>query len=149
LLLRKILTPFPTGYVDLQSPAGIGISCLVFNYDGGIYASDEARMLAEMGDQKFRLGHLATDTYDSVMLSPVLIDALDRTMTEGTPMCSDCGFQPYCGSDPVQHYATQGDVVGFKPRSTFCRKSMEVLRHLFRLLEDDRRAAEILTSWIH
>lgn len=149
LLLRKILTPFPTGYVDLQSPAGLGLSCLVFNYDGGVYASDEARMLAEMGDQKFRLGQLGGNSYEDIMLAPVLIDTLERTMTEGMPMCNDCGFQSYCGSDPVQHYATQGDVVGFKPTSTFCRKNMEVLRHVFRLLEDDPGAAKVLRSWIH
>jgi His-Xaa-Ser system radical SAM maturase HxsB len=149
LLLRKILTSFPTGYVDLQSPAGLGIGCLVFNYDGGIYASDEARMLAEMGDQKFRIGHLAQDSYEQVMLSPVLIDTLERTMTEGMPMCQDCGFQPYCGSDPIQHYATQGDIVGFKPTSEFCRRNMEVLRHLFRLLEENSAAAEVLMSWVN
>jgi hypothetical protein len=34
----------------------IGIGALVYNYDGDIYASDEGRMLAEMGDRTFRLG---------------------------------------------------------------------------------------------
>ena len=148
LLLRKILTPFPTGYVDLQSPAGLGISCLVFNYDGDIYASDEARMLAEMGDHSFRLGNLDRDSYEDVMLSDNLLATLDETMTEGMPMCVDCGFMPYCGSDPVQHHAIQGDRVGFKPTSPFCQKNMEVLRHLFRLLEDDPAARDVLTSWL-
>ena len=46
LLLRKMLTPFPTGYVDLQSPAGIGIAGLAFNYTGDLYASDESRLLS-------------------------------------------------------------------------------------------------------
>lgn len=148
LILRKILTPFPTGYVDLQSPAGLGISCLVFNYDGAIYASDESRMLAETGDRTFCLGHLAKSSYEEVMLSQQLIETLEQTMTEGMPMCSDCGFQPYCGSDPVHHHATQGDVVGFKPTSSFCGKNMGVIRHVFQLLEDDPRAAKVLTSWI-
>ena len=51
IVLRKMLTPFATGYVDLQSPAGAGISALVYNYDGKVFASDEGRMLAEMGDK--------------------------------------------------------------------------------------------------
>jgi hypothetical protein len=55
LILKKILTPYPTGYVDLQSPAGAGFGVVVYNYDGEVYASDEARMLAEMGDTGFRL----------------------------------------------------------------------------------------------
>ena len=148
LILRKMLTPYPTAYVDLQSPAGIGVAGLVFNYDGDIYASDEARMLAETGDRRFRLGNLLADEFDDVMLSDTLLDALSETMTEGVPMCVDCGFQPYCGSDPVYHHATQGDMVGFKPSSGFCRKNMGVMRHLIRLLEDDERAASVLKGWL-
>lgn len=148
LILKKMLTPFPTGYVDLQSPAGIGISCLIFNYDGEVYASDESRMLAETGDRRFRLGNLRLNSYEETMLADSLIDTLLQTMTEGMPMCTDCGFQPYCGSDPVYHYATQGDEVGFKPSSGFCRKNMAVMRHLIRLLEDDERAASVLNTWI-
>ena len=77
-------------------------------------------------------------------MSDALADVLSETMTEGVPMCVDCGFQPYCGSDPVYHHATQGDVVGFKPSSDFCRKNMAVMRHLIRLLEDDEQAASVL-----
>lgn len=149
LLLRKMLTPFPTGYVDLQSPAGAGISCLAFNYDGSIYASDEARMLAEMRDTTFKIGHLASDTFESVLTSDRLLEYLSSTMTESMPMCSDCGIQPYCGSDPVFHHATQGDMVGFKPTSSFCRKNMELVRYLTLLLEDDSSAKAVLRTWIH
>ncbi len=148
LLLRKMLTPYPTGYVDLQSPAGIGIAGIVFNYDGDIYASDEARMLAETGDRRFRLGNLINDSYEDVILSDTLLDTLSQTMTEGVPMCVDCGFQPYCGSDPVYHHATQNDAVGFKPLSDFCRRNMEVMRQIIRLLEDDPQSAEILNTWL-
>jgi uncharacterized protein len=147
LLLRKILTPFPTGYVDLQSPAGMGISCIAFNYDGSIYASDEARMLAEMKDDTFCLGHLATDSFETVISSDRLIELLSQTLTESVPMCADCGIQPYCGSDPVYHYATQGDPVGMKPLSGFCHKNMEIVKLLIRLLEDDDSAGGILRSW--
>ena len=148
LILRKMLTPYATGYVDLQSPAGLGISTLVFNYNGEIYASDEARMLAETGDTTFRVGRLGTSTYDEVLFSRPIVETIAATMTEGMPMCSDCGLQPYCGSDPVYHHATQGDAVGFKPTSGFCRRNMGVIRHLIRLLEDDPAAAEILRGWV-
>ena len=56
IIARKMLTNADPGYIDLTSPAGIGIGALVYNYDGDIYASDEGRMLAEMGDRTFRLG---------------------------------------------------------------------------------------------
>lgn len=148
LILRKMLTPYPTGYIDLQSPAGIGIAGVVFNYDGDVYASDEARMLAETGDRRFRLGNLEADSFEDVMFSDSLLDVLSETMSEGVPMCVDCGFQPYCGSDPVYHHATQGDPVGFKPTSDFCRKNMAVMRHLVRLMEDDEKAASVLEGWL-
>jgi len=66
ILLTKILTPFPTRFVDLQSPAGAGISVVVYNYDGDVYASDESRMLAEMGDRRFRLGNVHTNSYADI-----------------------------------------------------------------------------------
>lgn len=148
LILRKMLTPWATGYVDLQSPAGIGISALVFNYDGGVYASDESRMLSEMGDDTFRLGTLGVDSCEDVMTGDSLLAPLLTSMAEGVPMCSDCGIQPYCGSDPVRHHATQGDCVGFKPTSAFCQKSMGVVRLLVRLLEDEPEAASVLRGWV-
>jgi len=148
LILRKLLTPYPTSYVDLQSPAGIGISCLVFNYDGDIYASDESRMLAEMGDKTFRLGNVQTHSFEDVFQSDALRQLLLDTMTEGMPMCADCGVQPYCGSAPVHHHAVQGDPVGCKPTSDFCSKNMGIIRHLIQLLEDDPRAATVLRSWV-
>jgi uncharacterized protein len=148
IILTKMLTPWATGYVDLQSPAGLGIGAVVFNYDGDVYASDESRMLAEMGDRTFRLGNLHRDSYREVMTAPVLLDALRESMAEGVPMCSECAFQPYCGSDPVYHHATQGSFVGHKPTSGFCRKNMGVMKHLVTLLEDDPRAAGVLRSWV-
>jgi His-Xaa-Ser system radical SAM maturase HxsB len=148
LVLKKMLTPYGTGFVDLQSPAGIGISVVVFNYDGNVYASDEARMLAEMGDRRFCLGNLDADSYETMMLSDSLIGLLKETMAEGVPGCVDCALQPFCGSDPVRHYCTQGDPVGYKPTSDFCRKNMGIIKHLIGLLEDDVRAARVLTSWI-
>jgi len=100
IILQKMFSPHGTSYVDLQSPAGIGISAIIFNYDGEVYASDEARMLAEMGDQTFRLGNLAIDTYKEMMLSDALLAPLEQSITESVPGCNDCAFQPYCGSDP-------------------------------------------------
>jgi His-Xaa-Ser system radical SAM maturase HxsB len=148
ILLQKMFSPSGTGYVDLQSPAGIGVGAIVYNYDGSVYASDEGRMLAEMGDHSFRLGHLDTDTYESIMTSDALLSVLDATMLEGAPMCSDCAFLPYCGADPVFHKATQGEVLGHKAFSDFCKKQMGILRHLIATLEGNRAARDILLSWV-
>lgn len=147
LILTRILTPYPTRYVDLQSPAGIGLGVMVYNYEGSVYASDEARMLAEMGDQTFRLGSVF-DTYESLFLDSPLLPILYDSMVETVPMCSDCPFQSYCGTDPVFHHRTQGDFVGSRPTSAFCRRNMEIIKHIFRLLHDDPDASQIIRSWV-
>jgi len=148
IVLQKLFSPRGTGYVDLQSPAGIGIGAIVFNYDGAVYASDEGRMLAEMGDTSFRLGHLETDSYEAIMTSEALLRPLEETMLEGAPMCSDCPFLPYCGADPVFHRATVGEPVGHKAFSAFCKKQMGVVRHVIALLEDDPAARRTLLGWV-
>lgn len=148
ILLHKMLGVGGSGYIDLQSPAGLGIAGIVYNYDGAIYASDEGRMLAEMGDERFRLGHLDNDRFADIILDAALTTILDETMLEGIPMCSDCAFLPYCGSDPVYHWVSQADLVGHKAFSAFCAKQMAVLRHLIALMEDDPAARKILESWV-
>jgi len=148
LIMNKLFSPFGTNYVDLQSPAGMAIAAIAYNYDGEIYASDEGRMLAEMGEKKFRLGNVLTDQYEDVFLSDVVLDTLEESIAESAPMCSECGFLPYCGSDPVYHFATQGDVLGHKARSGFCEKNMSIIRHIIKLLEDDPEAKKTLLSWV-
>ena len=66
IILKKILTPFPVGYVDLQSPAGMINNVIVFNYDGKVFATDEARMVGEMNDFTFELGHLESNSHEQL-----------------------------------------------------------------------------------
>lgn len=147
IVLKKMLTSSDPGYVDLMNPAGAGISAIVFNYDGGVYASDESRMLAEMGDQTFRLGHLLEDSYEDIILSDSLLDALEDSFTLSAPMCSDCAFEPFCGADPVFHHATQGDVVGRKPESAFCQRNMAIFKHLVQLMRSDPFVEDLFRRW--
>lgn len=148
IILRKLLTPFSTGYVDLQSPSGLGISAIVYNYNGEIYASDEGRMLAEMGDFRFRLGHLDSDDYQSVMGGDNLRGIIEDSIAMALPSCSDCAFVPYCGSDPVYNWTTQRNVVGHRPTSGFCRKHMGLFRYLIDTLggEDDF-TRQLMNRW--
>ncbi len=149
ILLTKILTPFPTSFVDLQSPAGAGISVVVYNYDGDVYASDEARMLAEMGDKRFRLGNVHADDYQAIFGGTVARELVESSVVESLPGCNDCAFQTYCGADPVFHYATQGDLIGHRPTSAFCKRNMAIIRYLFSLLAtEDEELYRILFSWI-
>ena len=149
IILTKILTPFPTGFTDLQSPAATGIGAVVYNYDGDVYASDESRMLAEMHDKTFRLGNVHEHSYDELFRSEALRALVRASVNESLPGCSDCPYQAYCGADPVFHHATQGDPVGHRPTSEFCRKNMSIITELFRYIEvGDRDVMRIFWSWI-
>ncbi|WP_298261690.1 His-Xaa-Ser system radical SAM maturase HxsB [Bradyrhizobium sp.] len=147
LVLTRMLTDKPIGYVDLRSPAGIGIGALVYNYDGSVYASDEGRMLAETGDNAFRLGHVDTHDYRSLVLSDTLIEAISASLTQCAPECSDCVFESHCGANPVHHHATQGDMLGIKPLSDFCERQKGTMRLLLEILESSPKDAAILRQW--
>ncbi|BCY09924.1 His-Xaa-Ser system radical SAM maturase HxsB [Actinoplanes sp. L3-i22] len=147
IVLKKMLTNDSPGYVDLTSPAGIGIGALVYNYDGAVYASDEGRMLAESGDFTFRLGQLGQDSYADLMTSAALLDPLEESYTGSVPMCCDCAFERYCGADPVFHHTTAGDPVGRKPESAFCRRNKAVFRFLLDRYTSDPHARELFRAW--
>ena len=147
LVLQKMLTSNEPGYVDLMNPAGIGIAAVVFNYDGGVFASDEARMLAEMGDMTFKLGNVLKNSYEDIFLSEQLLEALEDSFTLSVPMCSECAFEPFCGADPIYAHATHGDVVGRKPSSDFCRRNMAIFRRLITMMEADSSTKDIFQNW--
>jgi len=145
-ILAKMLTSADPGYVDLMSPAGIGIGAVVYNYDGAVYASDEARMLAEMGDETFKLGTV-DDSFDALFTNETLLRALDESFAYSSPMCHDCAFEPWCGSDPVFHWGQQGDVVGRKPESEFCERNMHIFRGLVQRMEADPFVRRLFMKW--
>jgi His-Xaa-Ser system radical SAM maturase HxsB len=147
IIAKKMLTSTDPGYVDLTSPAGIGIGALVYNYDGDIYASDEGRMLAEMGDRTFRLGNVHDSSYADIMLSDGLLRPLTESVTLSAPMCSTCAFEPYCGADPVFHYATSGDFTGHKALSAFCQRNTGVFTLLLRKMRDDPYVRDLMGRW--
>lgn len=149
VILKKILTPFAVGYVDLQSPAGLINNVVVFNYDGFVYASDEARMIAENNDFTFRLGHVS-DKYHSLFYGEKAKFASQSWSNECLAGCADCGFQVYCGADPVFHHASQGDPEGYRPTSAYCQKNMEIIRYLFELMDSDTESImPIFYSWVY
>ena len=148
ILLQKILTPEGTGYVDLQSPCGSGLNVMVYNYDGDVYATDESRMLAEMNDRTFRIGNVLGDKRPEFFTSPAFVQLIQAGCNQSLPGCSDCAFQPYCGADPIYHHATQGDMLGHRAKSAFCRRNMEVIEHIFSLLQSgDPDVVDILWGW--
>lgn len=149
ILLKKILTSEDSGFVDLMNPSGIGIAAVTFNYDGDVYASDESRMLKEMGDTSFKLGNVHKNSYKEIFTSDALLNALEDSFTLSAPMCSDCAFESYCGADPVFHHAMYGDYLGKKPESEFCKRMMSSIKHLISLMETDAEVKNIFLRWVN
>lgn len=148
IILRKILTPWCTGFVDLQSPAGIINSVLVYNYDGYLYASDESRMLAEEGDISFRIGPV-TEPYEKLLYSKKVKEWSKVWSNEVLAGCSDCGVRAYCGADPVRNHSTQHDIYGHRPSSLLCKKNKAIIEYLLSLLIERRdEVMPIFQSWI-
>lgn len=147
LLLSQLLTPFSHGYVDLRSPTGAGFGAIVYDYDGTVYPSDEARMLAAMGDRAFALGQV-DEPIQNWIASPAMRRISVAGVAESLPTCADCAYVPFCGADPIDHYARQGDLVGHRPSSDFCRKHMGLFDLLLQRWEqgspEDRA---VLESW--
>ena len=150
MVLTKILTPWPIGFVDLQSPAGAGLSVVVYNYDGDVYASDESRMLAETGEHGFRMGNVLEDSYAEIFFGETMQTIASAACNESLAGCSDCAYQPFCGADPVRNYSTQGDVFGHRPTSSYCKKNMGVIKHVFDLLLNaDADLERIFWAWVN
>lgn len=150
LLLTRILTPFSTGFVDLQSPSGAGISGVIYDYDGNVYPADEARMLAKMGDRHFVMGNVNENSYKEVFNSQILKQITNESILEVMPSCAECVFSAYCGADPIRNYLETKDIMGDRLNSGFCKKNKAIFSHLFSIIkQDDEQINDIFWSWIN
>jgi len=149
LLLTRILTPFATGFVDLQSPAGVGISGVIYDYNGNVYVSDEARMMASVNNQYFKMGNVNENTFQEMFNGEFLHSVIENSCTECLPACAECAYQPFCGADPVRNFSEQGDIVGHRPTSDMCLKTKAIIKYLLELIKrDDPKINNVFWSWI-
>ena len=90
LLLQRIFTPFSTGFVDLQSPAGAAISGVIYDYNGEVYPTDEARMLARTGDIRFRMGNVLKNSYEEIFADTLVKELVNKSCVEVARLCFLC-----------------------------------------------------------
>ena len=147
IFLTKILSDTDPNFLDIRSPCGAGIGQVAYNYDGGVYACDEGRMLSRMGDETFRLGHVAKDGYKETVGHPVIKAISVASCLDNQVSCSRCAYKPYCGVCPVHCYAEHGDIMGRMPSNSLCRIHMGILDHLFMRLDDEKNE-RIFHKWI-
>ena len=148
IVLTRVLTNTDPNYMELRSPCGAAIGQLAYNYDGNIFTCDEARMIYEMGDDIFLLGHISDATYESVINHGTTKTMVIASTQDGLPGCADCVWKPYCGVCPVYNYSEQGDIIGQMPGNERCKLMMSQHEKFFSLLKHaDDELLEIFKRW--
>ena len=120
---------------------------LAYNWDGGIYGSDEARMLSNSGDETFRLGSVYTDKFSGIIRKPLAIRLAASSLTElRQPLCSRCPSSLYCRVPPVYNYVTQHSIAGNMAVNERCRLYRSVYE-LLSSMNSDPQKYEIFKTW--
>lgn len=146
VMLSKILKGYPVNYMELRSPCGAGVGQIAYYYDGNVYTCDEGRMLAEMGDDSFKLGTV-NNTYDELMNCNNCKAACISSVLESLPNCCDCVYNPYCGTCPVVNLALSKDVYVKEPNDYKCKIYKGIFNVIFDALQYPGKE-KILKSWL-
>jgi His-Xaa-Ser system radical SAM maturase HxsB len=147
IILNKILSTFDGGYVDLQSPTGAGSCVLVYNYDGHVYPSDEARMLAESGDESLRLGRIGQPLKD-LLASSVRSDLVKASTVPEIPGCDRCTYNQFCAPNPIDALAQHGSMFAPVHTTEHCRRHMRLFDTFFaKLRHSDDSLLDIFYRW--
>jgi len=145
--LKRIFNPGFSGYADLKSPSGVVLNCILFNYDGRVYGSDESRMLQKVNsDVDFSAGEIASMSFSK---SDYYRTVLASSFNFALPGCDTCAYQPFCGSDPCQNISMQGEPVGDRSKSTFCQYHKGMFRFLIDKLAKGGEVADVLRGWAY
>lgn len=148
IFLSKILKGISQNYMELRSPCGAALGQVAYYFNGDVYTCDEGRMLAEMGDQAFKLGNVFENTYDQLMATPVCKSVCLSSTLECLPECADCVYQPYCGTCPVLNYSVDHNIFKRDSRGYRCSIYKGMLDTIFDILYQNKdEDIEILKSW--
>ena len=105
-------------------------------------------MIAEMGDPAFKLGNVYKNSYDEMMSSPVCKTVCAASVLEALPECTDCVYQPYCGTCPALNYASEHNIFKRDARGYRCQIYRGMLDAIFAILfRNDPKDIEILQTW--
>ncbi|MYM41349.1 His-Xaa-Ser system radical SAM maturase HxsB [Pseudoduganella sp. CY13W] len=145
IIVNKLLSTFDAGFVDLQSPTGAGVGVLVYNYDGYIYPSDEARMLAETGDQSLRMRAIRGPADKDVHVVTQLRKASEPDSVDG---CQTCAYHAYCGPNPVDAQAQHGSMFAPVRSTEHCARHLRLFDGMFeRLSTASEDQLDLFHSW--
>lgn len=148
IFLRKILSKQSVNYMDLRSPCGGVIGQLAYYYDGNIYTCDEGRMLADMGNDSFKIGNVYENSYSELMESDSTKAMCISSCIECIPYCCNCVYMPYCGTCPVINLAQDNNIFPKNPQEYRCKIYKGILNILFDYIQNKTDVVEIFKKWI-
>jgi len=146
MFLVKILTEKDPNHLDYRSPCGAGIGQLAYNHNGDVYTCDEGRMLSAMGTEAFKLGNVLENSYEDLVLSPVVRTLCTASCLDNLSDCSSCCYKPYCGVCPIYNYFTQGNIFAQTKTNERCKINRAILDIIFEKLKDEN-IKEIFEKW--
>ena len=141
--LRRILAPGLDGHTDLRNPNIPTGANAVIDFDGQIYPSDEARMLARIRRVNLAIGNVSDglDQEKLALLAPGHINNFD-------PDCIHCPYQPFCGTDPIDDLSRSGRIDVPRQDSWFCQRHLAVFDLAMELIYSKDPAVEFtLSRW--
>jgi len=146
IFLKKILGD-GVNHMEFRSPCGAIIGQIAINYNGSIYTCDEGRMMAQTGDDSFKIGEVSYSLYKNLFDNETTKTMCLASCMESFPRCNQCVYLPYCGICPIINYTEEGDI--FKNNSFRCVINEGILDYLFGLLDKDQEATKIFKKWIY
>jgi len=120
---------------------------LAYNYNGEVYTGEEGRLVANAGDEFFKIGHVASSSYQDLLDHPTARASLMAASANAQPQCFQCAYNPYCSVLPVYNHQTQGSLWGQMPSNGWSEKMMGLFDLLFdRMNNPDSK--KVLESWL-
>ena len=103
-------------------------------------------MMAEMGDEAFRLGNVLDNTYNDWIQSSNCQAVCSASLLDTLPGCCDCVYKPYCGVCPVINYAIHGNVTHVSTER--CKIYKGILDILFEfIMKRDEKIMMLFEEW--
>lgn len=145
MVFQKILGITRNNFVDFRSPNRYFEDYCVIDYDGGVYPTDEARMLSRTKLVDLKIGDLGGE------IDHEKLAALNQSaMNEVHPDCIHCTYGPFCGIDLIDDLSRYGGIDTPKHETDFCKRHLDLFDLLFgKIKEQDRTWLDPLMTWAY
>lgn len=142
--LRRMLAAGWDGHTDLRNPNYPHHQNSVVDFDGKVYPSDEARMLARIRRIDLSIGDVASgiDTKKIDQIKSAHINNFDAD-------CIHCPYQAFCGTDPIDDISRLGRLDVPRQDSWFCQRHLSMFDLAVELLYSDVKEIQFsICNWL-